>query len=259
MNNKKALAILLSLSLSFSVFSGCALLQFEDPEELKQQEQEMQERETVEVIKPDKVLIDDRLVMDESLTDDAGKELAWYRASFPYFDEGDNQALANINEYYESEFSHLADDKDRFFKLVQEQPSDKVRASLFTYKILASDETYFTVLRCFESSNTLGKTSMTYYCEVFSAATGWKLKFSDVFGNQSEKALELIRGGIEQWCKDKGYETNWVFNSEDEVFTDNFTFSTDTLYIGLPSHTSPGGETLIELELDEINELIMRK
>ncbi|MEA4919634.1 MAG: hypothetical protein VB078_01730 [Clostridiaceae bacterium] len=256
MKKQKLASIILAAAMIASSLSGCALVEFEDPSTAKQEEQTLDKDAKAE--KPDvfKLLNADKLVLSDRLKNAAGVELAAYEANFPYFDAGDNQALANINTYYETEFEHLESDKERFFQLVTEKPSQVFRTSVFTYTLLDTPGDYISILRCFESNDILGSVTKTYYCEVFSASTGWSLKFSDVFGDDSSKAVEALRSALEQWSLDKAYTANWVYNAKDEILTENFAFDGDKMYIGLPAYTAPGGETLIELSFESFEDFL---
>lgn len=256
MKTQKLASIILAAVVIASSLSGCALVDFEDPSKAKQEEQTLDKDTKVE--KPDvfKLLMADKLVLSDKLTSSAGVDIAVYEANFPYFDAGDNQALANINSYYETEFEHLESDKERFFQLVTEKPSQVLRTSVFTYTLLDTPGDYISILRCFESNDILGNATKTYYCEVFSASTGWSLKFSDVFGEDNDKAVEALRSALEKWSLDKAYSANWLYNAKDEILTDNFAFDGEKMYIGLPAYTAPGGETLIEIPFEGFEDLL---
>lgn len=249
--NKKFLALLLTAALLGSSLSGCALLHFDDPAEIKAQEQELEKQQSTELPDIKGRLDAGHLVMDEVLHDAAGKEIARYQARFPWFDSEDSAALDNINQHYESEFGHLQDDKDRFFKLAAEKPSGVLHTSVFDYELLDARGAYVAVLRSFESVDSLGESGKLYTCEVFSAATGLRLKFSDVFSGDSQKAVSTLRADLAEWSKTKESDTAWLDGLTDEVLCENFTFSSDTLYIGFDKNIFPGGETLVELPLED--------
>lgn len=248
--NKQRIAALLAMVMLSYGLSGCALLHFDDPAEIKAQEEEIAKQQNVEL--PDaKALLDtEKLVIDEQLLDDAGKEIARYQARFPYFEAGDNTALQNINAHYESEFGHLQSDKERFFQLAREKSSDTVHTSVFDYELLKGSDSYVAILRSFESVDSLGGSGKLYTCELFSAATGLRLKFSDIFSGDSKKAVETLRSDLAEWCADHEYDTAWFDGMTDELLCENFTIDADTLYLGFDRNTLPGGETLIELVLD---------
>ena len=246
--NRKLLAVVWLLVLSMGL-SGCTLLQFDDPAEIKQQEEELEKQQNITLPDAQALLKPDKLVMDEHLTSEDGADLAVYQAEFPWFEAGEYAALQNINSYYEGEFSHLASDKDRFFRLVEEKPSNALRSSTFSYELLDAPAGYIAILRAFESVDTLGSTGKIYTCDLFEATTGWKLKFSDLFGAQEKAALGQLRTDLATWCADKSYDAAWLDGLTDDLLTQNITLSTETLYVGFDRTVVPGGETLIELDL----------
>ena len=248
--SKKTLAALLSVLMLTGPLSGCTLLQFDDPAEIKQQEQELEKQQSVVLPDVKGLLKADHLVMDEKLTDPSGKEIALYQARFPYFDAKDSAALQNINSFYETEFGHLTSDKDRFFKLATEKPSDILRSSTFDYELLSARPGHVAVLRTFESVDSLGESGKLYTCDLFSAATGLHLKFGDVFSGNKAKAIETLRKDLAKWCEKGNHAADWLDSMSDEVLCENFTLSTKSLYIGFDRGTLPNGETLIELDLN---------
>lgn len=255
-NKKACLRLLLFLLMFCSQLTGCTLVHFDDPAESQQQTQEIEKQTTVEYPDAAAALAADRLVMDEKLTDDTGRVLAVYQAAFPWFTAGSSQALQNINAHYENEFSYLAEDQARFFELVRQKPSDTVRTAIFTYELLEAPEGYIAVLRRYESVDTLDISTVTYYCEVFSAATGLQLRFSNLFGNQSAAAMEALRSALADWCAQREYDTGWAEALSDDVLTENITLDQETLYVGLPAGAAPGGETLAELPVEPFLDLL---
>ncbi len=248
--SKQRIAALLAMVMLTCGLSGCALLHFDDPAEIKAQEEEIAKQQNVELPDVQSLLVSDRLVIDEQLLDDTGREIARYEARFPYFEADDNAALQNINAHYEAEFGHLESDKARFFQLAQEKPSDAVHTSTFAYELLKGREAYVAILRSFESVDSLGESGRLYACELFSAATGLRLKFSDVFSADSTKALDTLRHDLAEWSTEHSYDAAWVDEMSDELLSENFTIDADILYIGFDKNTVPGGETLIELDLE---------
>ncbi len=247
--SKRILAALMGVLMLSSTLSGCTLLQFDDPAEIKQQEQELEKQESVAL--PDiKTLLDgEHLVIDEHLTDGTGKEIAHYQAHFPYFKAEDNAALQNINSFYEAEFSHLESDKDRFFKLATEKPSEVLRTSSFDFTLLNAHPEHIAILRSYESVDSLGESGKLHTCDLFSSATGLRLKFGDVFSGNKAKAVELLRKDLTEWCEAGGHDTAWLEGMSDDLLCENFTISTNTLYIGFDRGTLPDGSTLIEMDL----------
>ena len=235
------------------LFSGCALFKFEDPDEIRDIESQISSEQQDIKSSLKSLLDEDRLKMEDTLVSESGVTLAEYSASFPYFNAGDSQVLKNINSYYETEFEQMEDDKQRFFQIVQANPSSVVRTSCFTYNIPDTPGDYISVIRKFESNDILGEVSSLYYCEVFSAKTGWTLRFDDVF---DEGAKDALTKAAESWCEERGYQTGWLYNSGDGLLTDNFAFSGDTYYASLPSGVSPGGETLLELSMSGMEQYI---
>jgi len=248
--SKQRIAALLAMVMLTSGLSGCALLHFDDPAEIKAQEEELAKQQNVELPDVQALLDPEHLVMDAVLKDASGKEIARYQACFPYFEAGDNAALQNINQYYEGEFGHLSGDKDRFFQLAQEKPTQSVHSSSFDYELLKGEASRVAVLRSFESIDSLGESGKLYTCELFSAATGLRLKFTDIFSSDSKGAVKTLRAELADWCADKAYDTAWLDGLTDELLCENFTLDADTLYIGFDKNTLPGGETLVELDLE---------
>lgn len=242
--------MLLSAALLGSSLSGCALLHFDDPAEIKAQEQELEKQQATDIPDVQNRLDPEHLVMDETALDASGKEIARYQARFPWFDSKDSTALDNINQYYESEFGHLQGDKDRFFKLAAEKPSGVLHTSSFDYELLKTEGAYVAILRSFESVDSLGESGKLYTCEVFSAATGLRLKFGDVFSGDSQQAIRTLRTDLAAWSKEKESDTAWLDSMSDEVLCENFTLDSDTLYLGFDKNILPGGETLVELPLE---------
>ncbi|MBR4875850.1 MAG: hypothetical protein IKU95_05085 [Clostridia bacterium] len=251
--SKRTLAALLSVLMLSTALSGCTLLQFDDPAEIKQQEEELEKQQSAALPDVKSLLVADRLVMDEHLTDAAGKEIAIYQARFPYFEAEDNSALQNINSYYETEFGHLTSDKDRVFKLAVEKPADVLRSSNFDYTLLNAPSGYVAVLRTFESVGSLGESGKIHTCDLFSGATGLHLKFGDVFSANKVKAVEMLRKDLAEWCKKGGHDTAWLEGLNDDLLCENFTLDAKTLYIGFDQGIRPDGSTLIELALEPYN------
>ncbi len=237
--------------------SGCALMRFEDGESLKQSEEKLQTVENAETLSPVLLLDKEKLVIDESLTDASGAETAAYHAEFPYFkNDNDSPVLSKINDYYQDEYEQMLGDKDRFFRIVAEKPTEGLRKTEFGYNLLDCPEEYISVLRSYEGVDSLGAEQKTYYCEVFSAVTGWKLRFSDIFGEDAEKAQTALNALLESWSRERKYTTSWIYNSGDDKLMGNIAFDNETLYVALPAYTAPGGETLIELPIDDFAELL---
>lgn len=249
--SKRPLALALTMLMLAGSLSGCTLVQFDDPADIKQQEEEIEKQQNAALPDLDTVLDAEHLVIDEKLTNNEGRTIAAYQARFPYFEAGDNVALQNINEFYASEFSHLESDKNRFFELAAEKPTDTVHTSVFDYELLDAGDIYVSVLRSFEVVDSLGDGGTLYTGEVFSGATGLRLKFTDVFAKDAAKAVETLRTVLADWCGEQKYDAAWLDGLTDEVLCENFAFDEDILYIGFDRGTVPGGETLIELDLGD--------
>lgn len=261
---KKRIMAYLSAALVWAmlaaVLSGCTLLKFDDPADVKKdQEVQVTPDTKAEPIDPASILDSEKLTMDEQLTDASGKVVAVYKAALPYFsNEAGDAAVDSINQYYEEEFSQLKDDKDRFFGIVGEKPAEsgEPRSSIISYELLDAPQGYVSVLRCYEGLDTLGAQQENYFCEVFSASTGWKLRFSDIFGENRDKAMTCLREEIEQWCFENDYDAKWLYNADDATISDNFAFDGSTAYIGIPAYTAPGGETLIKIPFDQLAQYV---
>lgn len=237
--------------------SGCALVRFEDGESQKESQEKLQTVDTPETVEPRLLLDEEKLVIDEGLTDGSGAETARYHAEFPYFtNDNDSPILSKINDFYQDEYEQMLGDKDRFFKIVAEKPTEGLRTTEFRYRLLDCPEEYISVLRSYEGVDSLGAEQKTYYCEVFSAVTGWKLRFSDIFGEDAEEAKTALNVLLESWSKEREYTTSWIYNAGDDKLLGNIAFDNDTLYVALPAYTAPGGETLIELPIDGFVELL---
>lgn len=249
--SKRPLALVLTIFMLVGSLSGCTLIQFDDPADIKQQEEEIEKQQNVALPDLDTVLDAEHLLIDEKLTDHEGRTIASYQARFPYFEEGDNAALRNINEFYASEFSHLESDKNRFFELAAEKTTDTVHTSVFDYELLDAGDSYVSVLRSFEVVDSLGDGGTLYTGEVFSGATGLRLKFTDVFAKDAAKAVEALRTALADWCDEQKYDAAWLDGLTDELLCENFAFDEDTLYIGFDRGTVPGDETLVELDLGD--------
>lgn len=254
--NKRSFTALLSLLLAGHLLTGCTLVHFDDPADIQQQTQEIEKQTTVEYPNAAAALRRDRLVLEETLTDDTGRALAVYQAALPWFEAGDSQALQNINAHYEREFAYLTDDQARFFALVRQKPAETVRSAVFTYQLLEAPESYIAVLREYRSVDTLDRADGAYYCELFSAATGLQLRFSNLFGGQSEAAARLLRSALADWSAAQGCDTAWLDSLSDSSLTENITLDQETLYVGLPAGAAPGGETLAELPIDDFLPLL---
>jgi len=247
------------MAISMMVSSGCTLVKFEDSGEVKKKEADSAIVETNKAVDIKSLLDEEKLSMEEKLTNEAGAEIAVYKADFPYFkNDTESAVIDKINEYYRQEFEQIEDDKERFFKIIQEKPSaySGVRSSIFSYTLLDAPEEYVAVLRSYEGTDSLGATQKNYYCEVFSASTGWQLRFADIFGQQADKAMNVLREGLESWCFEHEYSANWLYNASDELLSEDITFDSQTLYVALPANTTPGGETLIELPMSGFEEYL---
>ncbi len=256
---------LLALSLAActcAVMSGCTLIKFSKADELKQQETLGLKYESGEValsIKPLEMLSKEELTLEDSLLASDGAQKAVYSAKLPSFiDDGEASVVYTaINQFYQAEFENFAHDRDTFFQLAAGKAAGVTLESHFTYEVLENPAGYVTVLRCLESKGDELTAGKLYFGEVFSASTGWTVNFNDFFGDNAKDAIKLLKQKLEQWCLDNGQKTAWLNDIADNVLTNEFTASADTIYIPLGRHVC-GDVTLIELPFEDFLPLIKK-
>ncbi len=242
---------LAALALCLPLLTGCTLLHFADPDEVKADEQSLGAEPAPA---PDFAarLDETRLRFEETCTDADGAVVARCSAALPWF-RGEEQAVRNVDAHYEEELEALRQDKDSLFALALEKPADTVRESATGFRLLDAPEGYVCVLGTIDSVDALGRSPTRWFGDVFSAATGWPLRFDDLFGAQREQALAALTEAAEAWCAEHGCETSWL---EEALSSDELTFDRETVYIGLPAGLAPGGETLLELPFACIADLL---
>lgn len=249
---KKWLICVLAALLAASA-SACSLMRFTTTEEQRQKEESARKlAQAAEYVSPQDALLGS-LTYERRLVNAEGSELARYFASVPQFSEegARSQIFERINDFYEAEYSAFEGDCAVFFDFVKKSygdgdewasisvPSAPAR-SRFDYQILSGPENYISVERTYVNENG-GKREVYYYSDVFLADSGWRIGLNDIFGENTDKAYELIRKELTDWCLGRNIPTDRAaaINVENfkrsfsidssfvTIYTEPFTFSLD--------------------------------
>lgn len=235
---------LVALALSVSLLSGCTLLHFDDPEEARADQETLNNTAAQQEAVDYAALLDsEHLQLDDLYKDDTGAVLARYRVSLPWFGESEDQAVQNINAHYEEELAALKEDEESLFALAAEMPSAVVRESVVEYQLLDAPEGYVCALGTLNGVDTLGRSPTVWFGDVFSASTGWLLRFDDLVEDRGA-AMESLTEAAKDWCARHGCGDEWL---ADFLPGEELTFDRETVWIGLPAGTAPNGETVMEL------------
>ena len=217
---KKVIIIALSLSL---ILSGCSFLSFNDEEAIP----------TYNAPSLTDITETDPLSVEDALTSESGGVIATYEAFVPQFAEtGERkEALRRINSYYASEIRALSQDMAGFFAYIDTLPQSGDAAYVTVdYEIEPCSPEFVCVSRTYSMYQN-GVLTVHPSCQLFLTDTGWRLSFSALFGENSEKALELLKTSFKEWCKIEGLPDLMVDEITEEYLSNRFGINDSSLFI----------------------------
>ncbi len=253
MKNYKAAGALCLLAAAMLLPGGCAATRFEPMEEAQQKQQDQQEltAQSAEV-EPDSMTAED-LVFERTMESDSGVVLASYEARVPQFSEdgAKSSVFGNINEFYQQEFEAFAADCDWVFLTLQEELGpgwnnikDERQAvtSVFGYEMLTYENRYVSFVRDYTYTDKTGSSSVHYYAEIFDLSTGWKVGFSDLFGENAASAQAAVKDGIAQWCEKNGVAFDALDSIAPEQLTGEIALDGDSLAVCIEPFALSAGD-----------------
>ncbi len=180
----------------------------------------------------------DPLTVTGTLTDDSGYVIAEYAAGVPQFNvaEGREDAFERINGFYRSEANAFKQDMQSFFEYVKRLSASKELSALSsvssTYEVMPCDPKYVCVYRLYSMSQD-GVVSSHPTAQLFLTDTGWRLTFKELFGENTEKALAILKEQLSEWCKENDMSDSFL-QDINEAFLDNrFGLSDDCFFVCL--------------------------
>ena len=237
--------LLLMLTLALN---GCTLLRFEPMEEAQQKEEDQNRIIAQASSVPIEDMVAEDLVFERAMTTDSGVVLAQYTARLPQFveDGAKSGALQNINDYYADELEGFEADCEWVFQTLQQElgagwnnitDERQPVTSTFDYEMLTAGEKTVSFIREYRYTDRSGAETVHYFAEVFDYATGWKLKFSDIMGENTAEAETELLSQLDKWCQDNGL----AFDEKDSISVDSlaeeFAITDDELILCLNPFT----------------------
>lgn len=201
--------------LTFLLLGGCTLFEFEPMEEVQQKEADKTQLAVQSTeVEPESMMADD-LVFERSMKTDSGVVLASYEARLPQFaeDGAKSGVFQNINEFYQQEFEAFSADCDWVFLTLQEElgagwnnitDERQPVTTEFGYEMFTLGDQYLSIVRDYTYTDTAGRQSIYYFAEVFDLATGWRLSFDTLFGDNADEAAGAAVEGLAGWCEQNG-------------------------------------------------------
>lgn len=226
-NLKSVSAVFAAVILLF--LSGCTVAKFESQEQVKQKEEDKNHMvaQSAAVV-PQDMLADD-LAFEQELRTSKGVLLATYTAHVPQFktDGAKSTVFERLNAFYKEEYEVFSEDCTLFFNYVKQSYGDKwdsvtaekakPQTTEFTYEMVDAPAQYISFVRTFQTTDSAGVAETRHYGEVFDRETGWRLKFSDLFGTQAPQAQTRLMEQLKAWCTENGltYETEGTLTADD--------------------------------------------
>ena len=176
------------------------------------------------------------LVCTGELTDDSEKVIATYEASVPQFDtvEGREDAFTRINDFYKAEANALSQDMQSFFDYVKRLSDKKELTAVshvsFSYELMPCDPKYICVSRLYSISEN-GAVSSHPTAQVFLTDTGWRLSFKELFGENTEKALSVLKNSLAEWCIVNGLSDVFLPELDEEYLDNRFGMTEENFFI----------------------------
>lgn len=203
---------------------GCSWSSYEAPEVAKSEKAEL--------------VLASPLTYSGKLKSADGSTIAKYDASYPQFEEN-CQAAQRIN----SAFSLLAEeapvDMESFFNHIKTQLGENWAEQTFSepfhtikmeYNLIPTMNEYV----CFTSKYTIDEdgTEKVYPGVImFLSSTGWSLNFESLFGENTEKATELVISQLNNWCKDNEVPTDSLASLTSKSLNGTFGIAKDQVFI----------------------------
>ncbi|MEA5038400.1 MAG: hypothetical protein VB086_01025 [Clostridiaceae bacterium] len=267
---QRCFLMLLSLLLAACV-AGCSIMPFEDPEEQRKEEAQVQGQNAAELPVIPSELLDADLTLDEQLTNDQGQTMASYSVNLPQFvvDEAKKgQSFQRINEYYQDQLTGCREDRDSLFTMAKEHygkswasaAADQLLYSTeMTYTLTDAPDGYVCVLRTYKLRDGSARAEVYRDAEVFLLDNGWRLTLEELFGSNYEEAEPLLTAGIRAWCVEQGMseEAAAALNAED--FAQGFGMDADSLLFFLPPFTLSAADDqahIVSLSLSQFANLL---
>ena len=217
----------IALLLSLLLLGGCTLFEFEPMEEVQQKEEDKTQLAVQSAEVEPETMVTDALVFERTMATDSGVVLASYEAHLPQFaeDGAKSGVFQNINEFYQQEFEAFSADCDWIFLTLQEElgagwnnitdERQPVTAE-FGYEMFTLGEQYLSIVRDYTYTDTAGRQSVYYFAEVFDLATGWRLSFDTLFGDNTADAKTAVIEGLAGWCE----ENSLAFDTRETISAD---------------------------------------
>ena len=244
MFNSKKLRYIPLLFASLLALNGCTLLRFEPMEEAQQKEEDQNRIMVQSSSVPIEDMVAEDLVFERTMTTDSGIVLASYTARLPQFieDGAKNGTFQNINDYYAEEFKGFEADCDWVFLTLQEElgagwnnitDERQPVTSTFDYEMLTAGEKTISFVREYRYTDRSGAETVYYFAEVFDYSTGWKLKFSDLMGENAADAGAELLNQLDKWCQDNGLAFDERDNVSADSLVEEFAVTEDALILCL--------------------------
>jgi hypothetical protein len=231
MRRYRILIFLVTVALFTTLFSGCGSSNNSDSTDTVSPE-----NETVSTPSDDASSDSEKLsplkvsykVYRETIKDDYGTDLAYFKFTYPYIDNPDNaEGITSINEYYKTQLDYfvttvVSDGKK--YALEAKKAAEEAGFDFFALaferepSIYYNDNNMLSVLNM-DYENTGGAHPNSYWSsETFDVKTGRMVTLSDIFGLSKEKTLEKVYEiVINQIEETKGENSCYFENYEENV------------------------------------------
>jgi len=182
----------------------------------------------------------DPITLSTALENNHGQALATYNLTLPQFScDVDSNACSRINQTYLSRVEECSQDCQSFFAhcksaLGESWQDTSAEAPIFSVEInftqLDCPDEYI----CIKNTYTLTENDVTSYyhtCDLFLNEAGWQLSFSSLFGENTYKALELVKSGVESYCKENGIPTNSISLITPDYLSDSCGMTEENFFV----------------------------
>lgn len=172
------------------------------------------------------------------LTASDGSVIATYNASFPQFEE--NSIVAKrINEAFSILYEDAPSDMDSFFNHIKTQLGETWQSLSFAqpfhtitmeYTLVPSTNDYVCflseyIIRENDTENIYPGVSM------FLKSTGWSLNYETLFGDNTDKATELLKKQINDWCINNSIPTESLSELNNKFFNGKLGISETHVFV----------------------------
>ena len=207
------------------ILSGCSFFSFDDSEDIP----------TYVPPSASDITEVEPLSCQDALTNEAGSIIATYEAFVPQFSEtGERkEAIRRINSYYKAEIRALNQDMQDFFSYVKTLGDSEDAAYVTSdYELLPASPEYVCVMRTY-SMYQKGVLSVHPSCQLFLTDTGWRLSFSELFGENEDAALELLKANLKDWCAKNSLPDHVCDDINADTLFNRFGICENSLYVCL--------------------------